>query len=164
MKKLVILMMLPLFLTSCSGQISGHSGQDDSTTVLKKEKELPKADIRVNKTFDEDGNLLTYDSTYVWSYSNMYGDSVDVNIDSVMSAFWPFMDSRMTTLSPFLEDRWWGSDSLFYNEFLNQDYFMNRWDQQMEEMRRMMREMDSVKGLFFRENYPELNKDPNRVN
>ncbi len=163
MKKLMILMLLPLFLTSCNGQISDQSSLDDTTSVRKQDKELPKADIRVSKTFDEDGNLLTYDSTYVWSYSNMYGDSVDVNVDSVMSDFWPFMDSRMTTLSPFLEDRWWGNDSLFYDDFLNHDYFMNRWDQQMEEMRQMIREMDSVKGVFFRENYPGLGNNENRA-
>jgi hypothetical protein len=156
MKKLIMLVLLPLLLASCEGQVAKSSGQADSTKYMQSETRMPKADIRVNKAYDDKGNLISYDSTYVWSYSNHTGDSVNIDVDSVMQEFWPFMNSRMQDGTPYLEDQWWGYDSLFYDAFLNHDYFMSRWKENRKAMDRMIREMDSVKGLFFREHYPQL--------
>lgn len=157
MKKLLILFLIPLLVTSCTGQIDEKTKNE--TGKPKDESIQPKTDIRVNKEYDEDGNLIRYDSTYVWSYSNVQGDSMVVDIDSVMSKFYPFLDSRQHFYFPRFGDDMFYDDSLFYHNFLNQDYFKKRWEDSRERMNKMMDEMDSIKSEFFKEFYPDLNKE-----
>ena len=40
----------------------------NDTTAINGVK--PTIKIKVNKIYDENGNVVGYDSTYVWSYSN----------------------------------------------------------------------------------------------
>ncbi len=156
MKKLFLLLSIPFFVVSCNAQ-SGEkrmaepsSGQDSIQ---------PKVDVRVNKQYDENGNLIAYDSVYFWSYTNKTGEPVEVDIDSVLSQFKPMIDMRFPDFFDHHQNDFFG-DSLFYHGFLAPDYFMDRWQHDMMQMNRMMREMDSLKQLFFREQYPEL---PNRA-
>lgn len=155
MKKLLMLFAIPLLVISCNGQIKEKPIEE----IEKKETIQPKADIKVNKAYDENGNLVRYDSTYVWSYSNSFGDSMDVDIDSVMSDFYPFMNSFQRFGFPLINEDIFYNDSLFYNDFLNHDYFMNRWKNSYDRMNKMTQEMDSLKSMFFYDYYPELNQE-----
>ena len=109
----------------------------------------------MNKVYDENGNLIGYDSTYVWSYTNVQGDSVSVEADSVLSRFKPLINSRYPG---FLNnyDEMFFNDSSFYRYFLAPDYFIDRWEKEMSQSNELMRKMDSLKELFFQEQYPGL--------
>ena len=157
MKKLIILFAIPLLVISCNGQVK----EKPDERVVKNENETiqPKANFKVNKEYDENGNLIRYDSAYVWSYSNLMGDSIEVDVDSVMSYFYPFMNSHQRFGFPLINEDMFYNDSLFYNDFLNHDYFMNRWENTMDRMNKMMLEMDSLKSMFFYEHYPGLDYD-----
>jgi len=102
--------------------------------------------------------VIRYDSTYVWSYSNVEGDSVTVVPDSIMYEFKPFIhrqfpDFEMPEFNDFLF-----TDSAFYHDFFTPDYFYDRWRKSMMETDRIFREMDSLKNLFFQRSYPGLQK------
>ena len=158
MKKMLFILLVPFLVASCSAQNEKTTNEKENLSSEQKSTE-PKVDVKVNKVYDENGNLISYDSTYVWSYTNTFGDSVDVNIDSVMSQFKPMIGSHFPGfLNDNYNDYFFG-DSLFYHDFLSPDYFFDRWEQERIRMNRMMREMDSLKELFFREQYPELKKD-----
>ncbi|MCB4234259.1 hypothetical protein LDL59_01710 [Kaistella anthropi] len=45
----------------------------------------PIEDIKVNKEYDENGNLIRYDSTYTYYYSNIEGD--EIAADSIFNNF-----------------------------------------------------------------------------
>lgn len=160
MKKIVIIFAIPLLFLSCSGQ--GQQKDLNNKAQSNIEKNEPRAEIKVNKIYDDEGNMVRYDSTYVWSYSNVAGDSVFVDVDSVMSRFQPFMDAKNRFYFPFFHTEPFIQDSIFYYDFLDNDYFMHRWENSMESMTDMMREMDSLKSQFFRENYPAL-KQPDTI-
>ena len=155
MKKLYVLFLMPLFVISCNGQVEKKA--ESESDIKENESIKPQTDIRVNKEYDEAGNLTRYDSAYVWSYSNFQGDSMLIDIDSVMSKFYPFLNSRQQFYFPGFGDKMFYNDSLFYYDFLNHDYFMKRWENSMERMNKMMWEMDSIKSQFFDEYYPDLN-------
>jgi hypothetical protein len=152
MLRILIVTIFSIFIVSCNGQ----NGTKDKLANHSDEVKKPKTDIRVNKEYDDEGNLIRYDSTYTWSYSNIQGDSVFVDIDSAMLQFHSFMNDRRQFGFPFYNEDIFYNDSLFYQDFLDQDYFMNRWKESRYRMNRAIQEMDSIKSLFFRQNYPDM--------
>jgi hypothetical protein len=159
MKRILFLLIIPFLLTGCSdAQTAGEAKKKDRNTTAAQENVRPKVDIKVNKVYDDNGNLIRYDSTYVWSYSNVEGDSVTVVPDSIMYEFKPFIhrqfpDFEMPEFNDFLF-----TDSAFYHDFFTPDYFYDRWRKSMMETDRIFREMDSLKNLFFQRSYPGLQK------
>jgi len=154
MKKILL---LGIFLTAASGcraQQEETIKADPQTTVT--EQQQPEENWTVNKRYDEKGNLIGYDSTYVWSYTNK-GKIQSIAADSVLQAFRRQFNKQL----PLLFDRTinhsiWG-DSLLYRDFARPDYFMQKWEDQYFDMHSMMREMDSLRNTFLRKQYPELN-------
>jgi hypothetical protein len=79
-------------------------------------KNLPKEDIRVNKEFDENGNLIKFDSTYVYQWSS---DSLFAN-QMIPEGFKHFFDDKFSLFndSTFFDDSFFGDfDDLFFNPF-----------------------------------------------
>ncbi|WP_423126551.1 hypothetical protein [Gaoshiqia sp. Z1-71] len=70
MKKLIPFMLFFVLVNCCLAQ--------------KKEKaKLPEEQIQVNKEFDENGNLIRFDSTYVWSWSSDSANLNTFNLDAI---------------------------------------------------------------------------------
>jgi hypothetical protein len=95
MRKLLFLLAVPFILASCNAQET----KNENKTIKENAANEPKVDVKVNKQYDENGNLIAYDSTYVWSYSNASGNQVDVNIDSVLSRFKPMINPDYSPFS-----------------------------------------------------------------
>lgn len=90
----------------------------------KKDKNLPKKDIKVNREYDEDGNLIRYDSTYVYSWSS---DSTRNFIPD--STFWGKMDVKKMQeyMNRFFKRDSAGHDHFrhpfFSDDFFDRDFF-----------------------------------------
>jgi hypothetical protein len=97
----------------------------------------PNEDIRVNKEFDENGNLIRYDSTYVYTWSS----------DSTMN----FKHEKIMEMRKKMEEhmqKFFKNDSLihrdfkhpffddtfFKDDFFEHDFFNNEFFKQMEKM------------------------------
>lgn len=79
-------------------------------------KKLPKEDIRVNKEFDENGNLIKFDSTYVYQWSS---DSTFTN-QMIPDGFKHFFEDKFSLFndSAFFDDSFFGDfNDLFFNPF-----------------------------------------------
>lgn len=79
-------------------------------------KNLPKEDIRVNKEFDEHGNLIKFDSTYVYQWSS---DSLFAK-QMIPEGFKHFFDDKFSLFkdSAFFDDSFFDDfDDLFFNPF-----------------------------------------------
>ncbi|WAC01988.1 hypothetical protein N7U66_19475 [Lacinutrix neustonica] len=61
MKKYVLVAITALLSMSCNGQ--KRKAKDIENTVV----EQPKGSWKVDKEFDDQGNLIRYDSIYSWS-------------------------------------------------------------------------------------------------
>jgi len=100
-------------------------------------KNQPKVHIDVNKEYDENGNIIRYDSTYSWTWSNI--DSLNEHLnDSLISQF--FSPKSMLSFSPFDDD---SLLDLFRFPSFNDNFF--DWgfdmDKQMESMLKRHHEM-----------------------
>lgn len=162
MKRLFLIFLAPLFITACNSQNQKSNDKSDTTNVQKDTvvQIKPKVDIKVNRKYDDKGNLVGYDSTYMWSYSNPAGDTVSVKADSVLTGFRPLFDQNFPGMINPSADQLFFNDSTLYYDFLEPDYFFNRWDQQYHNMYKQFRQMDSLKQNYFKKHFPNLQKIP----
>lgn len=96
--------------------LSGFSQSKDNKTK-------PNEDIKVNKEFDKDGNLVRYDSTYVYTYSS--DSSFRISPDS---AFFNFSDiHEMRKKMQEQLEQFYNKDSSnfkqFHHPFFSDDFF-----------------------------------------
>ena len=147
MKAISLILAVAIITLACNAQ---EKKQKDEQVVE------PKENWKVNKKVDENGNVIQYDSTYTWSYSNVKGDSVSVNLDSIMNSFNNFFETQ----SPFDWNHNFSffpkNDSLLLKNFFKNDYFYNSWEKQHFDVEQMMRQMDSTRNEFLKEFYPGL--------
>jgi hypothetical protein len=128
-------------LLSCNGQTKNND--------KKSTESLPQTNIKVNKEYDKNGNLIKYDSTYSSYYSSVKGDSILQ--DSIFNNFAShFNQSYFFSNHPYF-DNFFFQDSLLMFDFYKKDFFYNRFKNNMERMDSLFREMDIVKNDFFRQ-------------
>ena len=117
MKKLIFLVLFFIIISnSFFSQIEVHI---DTTKINS-----PNETWNVNKSYDKDGNIIQYDSSYLYSYSS---NGEYLNIDSLISTFGmnnffsnPFIDSTFNFFnqrSRMIED--------IFKEFIQLDSFFN---------------------------------------
>ena len=140
MKKILIsAILLALVVGSCDGQKKGNLIAFNGNDTINH----PQTNIKVNREYDKNGNLIRYDSTYSYSYSNISGNPA--NIDSLLNQFgFQMGDSGFFFQNPFHHD-FFSTDSLFWQDpFMNPGNFDNSIQEQMEMMEQMIRRMDSI--------------------
>lgn len=136
-------------LNSCNGQEQDKSG----ALPLKSQ---PKTNIKVNKEYDKNGNLIKYDSTYSYYYSNIEGDTL--LRDSIFDQFRTHFNQKyFFSEEPFFHDLFF-QDSLLNFDFYKNDFFSKRFHNNMEHMDRLFHEMDSIKNQFFLDQFKEKPK------
>lgn len=153
MKKLLILLLV-LNIVGCNSQekeTKQATNDKKDTTIVK-----PKESWDVKKEYDEFGNLIKYDSIYSYSYSNIKGDSINVNLDSIMDSFRGYFDKNIPfkwrdDFSFFPEN-----DSLFMSDFFKEDYFFKSWQNQHSEFDKIIKRMDSSRNAFLKRFHPGL--------
>jgi len=147
MKRIWILFIaVTLIISSCNGQ-----EQHIKNNKLSNGKNAPKEDIKVNKEYDENGNLIKYDSTYTYYYSNIENDttaedSIFINFKNLFDLHYPFSHK------PYFNDLFF-EDSLMKYDFYKEDFFTERFRQNMERSEKIFQEMDSIKNKFFNEQF-----------
>lgn len=130
--------------------------------VGSKLQNQPHVNIKVNKKYDDNGNLIAEDSSYVWTYSNIQGDSLTIPVDSLWNRFQPFFNEQLPSLfRQHFNDRM-KNDSTLFPGFFNDDYFFKQWENNSFDMNKMFHRMDSLKNEFFKQNYPLFPKKKKR--
>ncbi len=148
MKRLLACGVMALFMFACNAQ--------NSEPQKENKKNTPNESWTVNKEMDENGNIIRYDSTYTWSYSNIEGDSVNVNVDSLMQSFQQYFDDRMPSLFGENFMRPLLGDSLLRNDFFDDDFFRRRFEDDFFDVEKMFERMDSIRNQFFKEKFPDM--------
>lgn len=145
------LIILPILFSSCNEK---SNGQDRAE--LRKEKlqpqdsaNKPKVNIKVNKHYDDKGNVIGFDSTYTSFYSNVQGDTA--RMDSLMHSFDQYFKRDHFPLFNGELNRMFFNDSLRYPDFFHKDFFMKRYELNDHYFRDMMERMDSIKNRFYQQ-------------
>ena len=122
MKKYFLLLALAILSGSCSGQ-ENKSKKEESKKAEKSIVEEPKGTWKVDKEFDENGNLISYDSVYSWSSNSKFNNLSSLDRDSLIKSF---RSRFFTNFSQFenqgFEDVF-AQDSLFSKRFFNDNFF-----------------------------------------
>ena len=140
---------------------SAPDGEDSLNT------NQPKVNYKVNKQYDEHGNLISYDSTYTYSYSSPGGDiNITFGNDSITDMFGN-INMPMGMFNNDIFNRFFKGDSAQFpnnNMILNDPFFNNGFDM-MDQMRQQMKRMQQMDSLFkMQRNTPAPNNkviDPN---
>ena len=118
--------------------LSGCKGQNNEET--NKSINQPQTEVTVNKEYDENGNVIRYDSTYSYYYSNIDGDYLLE--DSIISNFKDYFNKNFGFPSSPFFDEFFIQDSLMQYNLFNNDIFL---------------EMDSIRSHFFGEQFNKSN-------
>jgi hypothetical protein len=146
---------LLLMFSSCNkkqGTDSAHESKAGSLTKADSAKDSlnkPRVDIKVNKQYDEKGNVIAFDSTYSTYYSNFKGDTV--KMDSLFRGFDRYFGNRHSPIFNNEFNDLFFRDSTWAPDFFHRDFFMKRYELNDRYMKNMMRRMDSVKNKYYRE-------------
>lgn len=124
-----------LFLSLAAVNAQSYFG----SKFFEDQNNQPKTDFKVNKTFDENGNLVRYDSVYTYSYSS--SNISKAEFDSIVNTF---------RTNPFFDDFF--SVSPFYNHFVEpktksgiipDNFFEQICKEQIKAYQKMLKEMEA---------------------
>ena len=151
MKLTVFPIIVAMLISSgCNGQTNKKNSSDEAPAN-------PKTNISVKKEFDKNGNLIRYDSTYTYSYSNA-GNNVLMN-DSVLNMFEEhFNRNFFFSDAPYFEHFFYG-DTLMKNDFYEDDYFFKRFRNNSMAMDSLFRKMDKFKNEFFEKQFKDYQEE-----
>ncbi|MFD0863988.1 hypothetical protein ACFQ1M_17360 [Sungkyunkwania multivorans] len=150
MKRYMILMLAALLSTSCNSQ-EKMNGDVVDKDAASKDTEVPKGSWTVNKEFDENGNLIRYDSIYTWSSEKHSNDMASLNKDSLLRS----MESRFyRNFSAFDFNKegfgdLFAEDSLFTKRFFSDDFFESRFEEDFMDIDKMRERMEAMQKRFL---------------
>jgi len=136
-----------LVLSSCNGQTVKKEINDQAKA------DKPKTDVQVKKVYDDHGNLIKYDSTYTYVYTNP--ETKGSVRDSVMAEFSKHFGKNGFTGNESFFNNMFSNDSLIMNndafakEFFNKDFMPNDFGLSSQNMEKFFQQMDSVRNEFF---------------
>ena len=139
-----------VLFTACNEKTNSQAAKTEAKSEAKKDSlSNPRSDIRVNRHYDDKGNLLGFDSTYTSFYSNVEGDTATMH--RMMKGFDDYFSLRHPSLLQQEFEPLFFNDSSRYPDFFHHDYFMKRYELNDAYMRGMMLRMDSIKNRYFEE-------------
>jgi hypothetical protein len=147
---LTLLAALSLTMSSCDKKAKDQHLADakkDRTVIVKDSLDKPKVNIKVNRHYDDKGNLVGFDSTYSSFYSNAKGDTL--KMDSLMNNFDRYFYKNHSSLFDRQFNSLFFNDSMRYPDFFHNDFFMKRYELNDQYLRGMMHDMDSIKNDFY---------------
>ena len=155
MKTYVIMMALLSGLMSCKGQ-----GKKDGAIAgegQKKEIDRPKGSWKVDKEYDESGNLIRYDSIYSWSSDGALNDLAGLNRDSLLNNLESkFYRNFSQFKSQGFEDIF-EPDSLFSKRFFNSGFFDSDFGEDFIELDNVYRRMLERRKRFLEKYRSDFN-------
>ncbi len=157
MKKAILLLMVGLLSLSCNGQ-KNETKKDDSKEKQEKIAEEPKGTWKVDKEFDEQGNLIRYDSIYSWSSDEKMNDLTSLNKDSLLNSF----ESKFYKhFSHFENDGFedvFAQDSLFGKHFFNKGFFESDFGKDFMDIDKIRQQMVARQKKFLEKYQSDLLK------
>lgn len=143
MKKLIILSLAAILSSSCKGQ-EGENIKEDKDSIAQVQP--PQGTWKVDKEFDENGNLIRYDSIYSWS-SEDFGNSFNHNPDSLLKSFRSGFYRHFSGTDNF--GNLFPQDSLFTRRFFDEDFFDSEFGQDFMDIDRVRQRMERMQQRFL---------------
>lgn len=159
MKKIAILSWAVLLAVSCNAQEQDKKNKEESLDKAKEEQlvEVPKGTWKVDKEFDENGNLIRYDSIYSWSSLDNADDIPFKDRDSLLQSFQSKFFSHFQGMEQQGLGNFFRSDSLLMDRFFNDDFFKSDFGRDFMDIDHMRQRMEEMERRFLERYQPEIN-------
>lgn len=156
MKNISLIFVLALIFASCNAQTNTKNEVKQNDDKVTQNNE-PKVNYKVNKEYDENGNLIRYDSTHTYYYSNV--DTNAMMNDSVFDKFNEFFDSKSIFKNGFYFNDFFKKENDFKDHFFSEDYFQESFKNSQDRFNKMLLQMDSIKNQFLMDEFPLENNE-----
>ena len=155
MKKLLFIAAVSLLsFYSCNSK-KNHSEFKDILEASLIDTIKPKKNFSVHKEYDENGNLISLDSTYSYIYSN--GNVSSKMQTKIFKQFKNELSRSVPNLQSDFFDNFFKNgdinDSIFRNNFYNQDFFFKN-----KEIEHMLKRMDSITNSVYKQHLKAYKK------
>jgi hypothetical protein len=137
--KTLILLMAVVGFMACRSQ-------DSKSVKSEVHKIKPHENIVVNKKYDDNGNLIAFDSTYTFYYSSNMKDSI--NMDTLLKKFREFYGSSIVKPGKLLNEE---LDSIVISRFFHKDPLIYSFYNEKNRLEEALKSMDSLQMSIFRE-------------
>lgn len=157
-KKFLFITLILIAFTAMLSFSVNHFYSTNPEVINEREdtvKNNPKIDIKVEKEYDENGNIIRYDSSYTYIYTHPNGNSEELNMDSIFESFRPYFFDRGFDIMHDPFNRFFDKDTFYQRHFFDDDFFMQQFENEMFRFEEMMQKMDSLRNRFLREQYPD---------
>ncbi len=150
MKKIALLLTMLILNLGCNLQEfnKDKNSQNDNDSIAQI-AESPEGTWKVNKEFDEDGNLIRYDSIYSWSSNNNLNELALSNPDSLLKSF---RSKFYRNFSKFDDQRFenlFAEDSLFTDRFFDDRFFDSQFGEDFMNIDRVRERMETMQQQFL---------------
>ncbi len=147
MKKLILLSLIAILSTSCKGQ---ENQNDTAKNDTDKITEAPKGSWKVDKEYDEEGNLIRYDSIYSWSSTDAFSELAEKNPDSLIQSFQSRFYRNFSGVNHPKFGHLFENDSLFTNHFFTDDFFDSEFGKDFMDLDRVRERMEKMQKNFLK--------------
>ena len=157
MKKYVLLFIVGLICVSCKGQeneTKKNEEVENQTNIV----EEPKGTWKVDKEFDENGNLIRYDSIYSWSSNDKFDNLSLSGKDSLMQSFKSRFFSNYSVFKNQGFEDVFSQDSLFSKRFFNDDFFESPFGKDFMDIDKIRQQMIERQKKFLEKYQSEFIK------
>ena len=163
MKKIAILSMVAILNLSCNAQENKKEAtlQKDSIAQV----EPPKGTWKVDKEFDENGNLIRYDSIYSWSSTDNLGELAQRNPDSLLQSFRSKFYRNFSHIDNQRFGDLFSDDSLFTKKFFDNDFFDSDFGEDFMDIDRIRKRMETMQQRFlerYQSEFEKLENEPSQ--
>ncbi len=158
MKKITILFLAAILNLSCNAQ-----EKEKINNELKENKDIvspnekPKGTWKVDKEFDEYGNMIRYDSIYSWSSGDIE-ELAENNSDSLLQSFRSRFYNNFSKMDKTEFEDIFSRDSLFTKRFFDDDFFGSQFGEDFMDIDRIHKRMERMQKEFLEKYQREFKK------
>ncbi|MDO6601518.1 hypothetical protein [Arenibacter palladensis] len=156
MKKIAILSMVAILNLSCNAQENKKEDNLQKDSIAQVEP--PKGTWKVDKEFDENGNLIRYDSIYSWSSTDNLDELAQRNPDSLLQSFRSKFYRNFSHIDNQRFGDLFSEDSLFTKRFFDNDFFDSDFGEDFMDIDRIRKRMETMQKRFLERYQSEFEK------
>ena len=156
MKKIAILSMVAILNLSCNAQENKKEDNLQKDSIAQVEP--PKGTWKVDKEFDENGNLIRYDSIYSWSSTDNLDELAQRNPDSLLQSFRSKFYRNFSHIDNQRFGDLFSDDSLFTKRFFDNDFFDSDFGEDFMDIDRIRKRMETMQKRFLERYQSEFEK------
>jgi len=147
MRKIGLLLLVAVLATACNAQ-EGNKGLSDNSKGTK-DVEAPDGSWKVDKEFDENGNLIRYDSIYTWSSGADLAHLGNLDRDSLLQSFQSRIHKNFSGIDPEQFEDFFQDDSLFTKRFMDEDFFSSAFGRDFMDIDSLRQRLEAKQRAFI---------------